>query len=307
VQAPAPGAPVHADPVIESDRGVVLVAGEGPAPDRCPVAGDGHRDDDLGQVGAEVLGVAEGPLGLLQWAADPVVVDGVGQVGQLVGALDLPARARRIDKDNVKVQVQQVRDRGEHLGGDLVQRRETEVHPPVGRIVAEPFAGLDGDSLCDPAGRGQLAARLQGTLGDQGEDGPLDRVAVQTATLRDPPDRRPDPQTFPEPVQHPGPTHTARVNDLHLDSPGRGHGLLRGQEPGDRGHQPGQGVSIHVLRPTKAVDHLRHRATGLRVPFVVCELQVGHHRTVPVGPPRLPQVHAYTKSCDCAPCPAKRH
>src|ERR1035437_2193315 len=47
------------------DRGVVLVAGERPAPDRCPVAGDRHRDDHLGQVSAEVLGMPEGPLRLL--------------------------------------------------------------------------------------------------------------------------------------------------------------------------------------------------------------------------------------------------
>src|ERR1019366_5161245 len=30
---------------------------------------------------------------------------------------------------------EQVRDRGEHLGGDLVQRREQEVHPPVGLVI----------------------------------------------------------------------------------------------------------------------------------------------------------------------------
>src|SRR5664280_1404875 len=66
------------------DRGVVLVAGERPAPDRCPVAGDCHRDDYLRQVGPEVLGVTEGPLRLLARAADPV------------GALDLPVRARGV-------------------------------------------------------------------------------------------------------------------------------------------------------------------------------------------------------------------
>src|SRR5665811_1725275 len=55
------------------------------------------------------------------------------------------------------------------------------------------------------------------------------------------------------------------------------------------------------------MDHLRHRATGLRMPFVVRQLQVGHHRPVPVRPPRFPQVHAYTKSRDRAPCRATRH
>jgi len=37
--------------------------------------------------------VTEGPLRLLAGTGYPVVVDGVGQVGDLVGALDLPVRA----------------------------------------------------------------------------------------------------------------------------------------------------------------------------------------------------------------------
>jgi hypothetical protein len=49
-----------------------------------------------GRSAREVLGVAEGPLGLLEWAANPVVVDRLGQVGQLVGTLDLPVCARAV-------------------------------------------------------------------------------------------------------------------------------------------------------------------------------------------------------------------
>jgi len=40
--------------------------------------------------------VTEGPLRLLARAAEAVVVEGVGQVGDLVGALDLPVRARGV-------------------------------------------------------------------------------------------------------------------------------------------------------------------------------------------------------------------
>ena len=46
------------------------------------------------QVGAEVLGVTEGPLRLFGRPAHFVVINVVGEVGQLVGALDLPVRAR---------------------------------------------------------------------------------------------------------------------------------------------------------------------------------------------------------------------
>src|ERR1035437_269130 len=103
------------------------------------------------------------------------------------------------------------------------------------------------------------------------------------------------------------PTHPTRVKDLHLDPVGRGRGLLRGQEPGDRGHQPGQSVAVHGVRTPEVVDHLRYRGPRVRVPLVVCELQVGHHRPVPVRPPRFSQVHAYTKSRLRAPCRATRH
>src|SRR5674476_1251940 len=185
------------------------------------------------EVGTEVLGVPEGSLRLLGRPAEAVIVDGVGQVGDLVGAFGLPIRAGGVDEDDVEVKVEQVGNRGEHLGGDLVQRHAQEVHPPVGLVVAEPRASLDGDSLGHPPGRGQLASRLQRPLGDQGEDDPLDRFAVQPAPLGDPADRRPDPQTLPQPVQGPGSTHPAGVQDLHLDVVGRGRGpRRRGGGPG---------------------------------------------------------------------------
>ena len=43
------------------------------------------------------------------------------------------------------------------------------------------------------------------------------------------------------------------------------------------------------------------------MPFVVHQAQVGHHRPVPVRPPRFPQAHAYTKSRDHATRRATRH
>ena len=43
--------------------------------------------------------------------------------------LGLPVRARRIDEDDVQVQVQQVRHRGKDLTRDFLQRLAQEVHP----------------------------------------------------------------------------------------------------------------------------------------------------------------------------------
>ena len=76
----------------------------------------------------------------------------------------------------------------------------------------------------------------------------------------------------------------------------------RVQKPGDRRHQPAQRGPVHRLGPAEVVDHLRGRHPGVRMPLVVRQLQVPHHRPVPVRAPRLPQVHAHQssrKSCCC--------
>jgi hypothetical protein len=55
-----------------------------------------------------------------------------------------------MDEHDVQVQVEQVRDRGKHLTGDVVQRVEQEVHRGVGGVGAEALAALDRDPLGDP-------------------------------------------------------------------------------------------------------------------------------------------------------------
>jgi len=187
-----------------------------------------------------------------------------------------------------------VRHRGEDLRGDLLQRGQQEVHRCVGGIVAEPAAAVEEDPLGHPPGRRQLRARLACPLRDQREDHPLGRVLVQPAPGRDPPDRRADLQPVPQLAQHPRRAHPAGVDHLHLAGcRGRRRGG-RVQEPGDGRHQPGQRRPVHLVRPAEAVDHLGDRAAGARVPLVVRQLQVRHHRAVLIDPPGLPKVHAYT-------------
>ena len=78
-----------------------------------------------------VLGLAEPARPALDRLGDPVV--GLRfrvQVGQLVGAVDLPVGGGRIDEDDVHIQVQQVRHRVEDPRRDLAQRVQQEVHCP---------------------------------------------------------------------------------------------------------------------------------------------------------------------------------
>ncbi len=202
VQVPARQVVLHSP----DDRGVACVAGERPAPHRDAVAGHCHRDHDLREVGSVVLGVPERPRPVLDRPADAVVVDRVLQVGELIGAVDFPVGGGRVDEDDVQIQVQQVRDRPEDLRGDLGQRLEQEVHRPIRLVVGEDREVVDRDPLRDPLGRGQLRPGLQRSLRDQREHDPFHLRPVQAAAGRDPPDRRPDPEPFPQLVQRPRPT-----------------------------------------------------------------------------------------------------
>src|ERR1035437_4260313 len=95
--------------------------------------------------------------------------------------------------------------------------------------------------------------------------------------------------------------------------PNRSHNRSNVQDPPTRRESrtspstPSATAPPPGVGPPEAVDHLRYRGPPARVPLVVGELQVGHHRPVPVRPPRLPQIHAYTKSRLRAPCRATRH
>ena len=275
--------------------GVGGVAGEGPAPHRDPVAGDRHRDHHLRQVGAVVLGVPEPARPGLGRVAGLVIGDRLGEIDVVVGGLGLPVGGGGVDEHDVQIKVEQVRNRGEHLRGDLIESVEQEVHRGVRGVLGEPRAALDRDPLRDPTGRGQLGSGLTRPLRDECEHHPLDRVAVETTARGNLADRRTDPEAFPDPVQRPRRAQAPRVQ--HLDLSARrgccGHGLPRGQEPRDRGHQPGQRSPVDLVGPPEAVDHLRDRVPADRVPLVVRQLQVAHHRAVRVGPPCLPQEHAY--------------
>jgi len=133
-------------------------------------------------------------------------------VGQLVGDVDLPVGGGRVHEDQIQIKVQQMRDRGEHLSGDVVQRARQEVHRGVGGVVGEARAALDRDPLGNPLRAGELATRFEGALRDEGEHHPLDHLTVQPPAGRGLPDTEP----FPDPLQRPRPSQATGVQDLHL-------------------------------------------------------------------------------------------
>lgn len=85
--------------------------------------------------------------------------------------------------------------------------------------------------------------------------------SATSASSRRPPDRRADAQPFPQPIQRPCATQPAGGDDLDLTAPGGGGGLLRGQLPGDRRHQPGQRRAVDLVGPPEVVDHLGDRVS----------------------------------------------
>jgi hypothetical protein len=160
-----------------------------------------------------ILGVPERPRPRLGGAGQFVVVDRVGQLGEFVGGLGLPVGGGRVHEHDVQIKIQEMGDRAEHLGGDLLEGVEQEVHRRVRGVIGEPRAARDRDPLGHPAGRGQLRPGLARPLAVQREHHPLHRVAVQAPPGGDPADRRADPETFPDPVQPPRRTQPAGVQD----------------------------------------------------------------------------------------------
>src|SRR5271166_571877 len=204
--------------------------------------------------------------------------------------------SRRIDEDDVDIEVEQVRDRVEDLRGDLAQSLEQKVHRPIRRVVGKSGAADDRDPFADPAGGGQLAGRFQCPLCHQREQHPLGRLDVQAPLGGHPVQRCADAQPLPELAEQPRAAEAARVQDIDLAGVRGLDRLCRVEEPRDRGDQPGQRVAVHGLRAAEVVDHLRRGHPGDRVAFAVRQLQIRHRRPVAVASLRLPQVHPYTVS-----------
>ena len=165
--------------------------------------------------------------------------------------------------------------------------------PRYAGVIGQPGQALDRDPLADPPGGGQLRPGLQRPLRHQREQHPLHRSASRRRPAATRRSAAPIPSRSPHWSRHPRPAQPARVQHLDLAARRGDDRLLRGQEPRDRGTSRASASRSTVsARPklwiTFAVEHPGHR-----VAFVVRQLQVRHHRPVPVRPPGLPQVHAH--------------
>ena len=212
-----PAQPPPAQVVLDGadDRGVGGVAGEAPAPHRHPVAGDRHRDHHLRQIGAVVLGVPERPRPRLGRAVELVVGDRVGEFEVVVGGLGLPVGGGGVHEDDVKIKIEEVGDRGEHLRGDLVQGVEQEVHRRVRGVVGEPRAAARSRPARPPSRSRPASSPARTPAARPARTPPARPLAVQAPPGGDPADRRADPEAFPDPVQRPRRAQPAGVQ--HLD------------------------------------------------------------------------------------------
>ena len=256
------------------DQLVRRVALEDEAAHRDPLLGDREPDDDLRQIVAMILALAEG-------------AEAVPALGG-----DLEVGRGRVEQDQVDLEVQEVGDREEHLALDLLVAVEQEVHRPVEDLrVAAQLADAGQPGVCSsPLQGGELRHRLERPVGDQREQEPLHE-------RRDPPARRDpaqcltDAQPPPEIVEHPGAAHRPRLQQAQLLGRGRLKRLLGLEEARDRAHQPRERLPVEPILAPEAVDHPGTRLLLGRVPHVVRQLYVADLRPVLVAAPDRPQIH----------------
>jgi hypothetical protein len=286
-----PAQPPPAQVVLDrpDDRLITGVAGEGPTPHRDPVAGDRHRDDHLRQVGPVVLGVPPGAgRGLVR--ARQVILHGVlAQVGQLVRAVDLPVGGGGVHEHDVQVEVEQVRDRGEDLRGDLLERLEQEVHAPVGLIVAQRRQPRDRHIPRPPTGTPPACCPAAAPAGRPARRSPA-RSPRRPGAARPPPGAAP-PRSPAAPTAGP-------ASRPHPAAASRGSPPARRRRPRPRRPGPGTGRSRRPAGPARPGPPSRPgRSCGSPSPST--PRYPGAARCAPAAGSAPP-----TRPCCCAASPA---
>ncbi len=160
---------------------------------------------------------------------------------------------------------------------------------------ARPPGRAGGHRLvpCGGVRRDQLGPRLQRLLGDQRVEHPFHLLAVQLVVLGGPADRRPDAEALQSrSSSHARPAGGRRGSPPRCRRPPRPPGRARGRR---RWRPPVDPVlSGRPCRRGRSCGSPWLPGCRSRMAFAVRPLQMAHHRAVPVGPPRLPRVHAYT-------------
>jgi hypothetical protein len=212
-----PGPQVLLD--LPDERLIVGVAGPRPHADGDAGPGDREADDDLGQVGPVILGVAIGPEA-------PRCA-----IGWRVGLVGLEVGARGVEEEQVHLEVEEGGHRPEDLLGDLGLHLEQPVHGPVGAVLVELGEPRHRDVLAHPGRARELGHRLEGPVGDQREQDPLDSGVPSSATQRLGHHHR-QAEPGPQAVEEPGAAIGAGLDQAQLG--GREHERLAGLEhPGE--------------------------------------------------------------------------
>jgi hypothetical protein len=131
---------------LPDQAGVGGVPGPGPHPDRDPVAGDGHPDDDLREVVAGVLGLAVGAepglaRDVLAAGGNPLAAHVARNV--LVCLFRLEIGGCGIEEKQVHLKIKKVGDLVIRLLGQVRLDREELVHRPVAGVVGDVVEAVD--------------------------------------------------------------------------------------------------------------------------------------------------------------------
>jgi hypothetical protein len=150
---------------------------------RDPVPGDRHPHDDLRQVRAGVLALAQaaepGFVSRLTAGRRAAAVLIPGQ--HLIGMPGLQNTWRSCRKKQISLEVQQAGQVVVHLLAEVGFHRVQLVHRPVAGVVAELGKAVDVHVARHPPGGGQLAGGRQRPAGHQREQGAL-RTALRQMT-----------------------------------------------------------------------------------------------------------------------------
>ena len=280
--------------------GVGGVPGPAPDPDRDAVAGDGHPDDDLGQVVAVVLGLAVGPepaacrpAAVLVLAGPPVghgtavvVVAGTGSSS----SSSLEVGAGGVEEQQVDFEVEQVRD--------LAVRPPSPRRPRPG--AASPSPGSRRRRWCRAAGRYGPCGPTQCAAASL-EEGSSARLATSANSTRSvagvaagPAQQRGHDRGRCPAAATAGPAgRSRRRRPTPVGQPGRAAAAAR---PGSssRASDPASrsiaARSSWSSRPKLCSTRIRD-AFGGRVPLVVDQLQVADGAAVLVPPRRSAHEH----------------
>ena len=216
-----------------------------------------------------------------------VLVEHVG-----FGLLALEVGRRRVEEQQVDLEVQQIGGLKVHLLGELVLDLQQPVHRPVAGVLVKFGEPVDPRPLAHPPARRQLAQRLKRAVGDHREDHPF-RARVEAAARKQPRQRPVDAEDPPQAVKRPRPADRPRLHEAQLPARRRSQRLIGLEHPLKRADQPHDRGAVQPVLTPEAVQHPHDRVPGLGVPLVVRELQIADLAAVRALACRAPQIHDY--------------